>query len=109
MMALYRKEKINPVSGCLPMLIQIPFFFAIYKMLFVTLEMRQAPFFGWIQDLSAKKFRRGVQASTADSQGRTARVNWRYVFRGPRGRNMFGDCDSFTPKCNAHSFDVYHR
>ena len=53
MMALYRKEKINPVSGCLPMLIQIPFFFAIYKMLFVTLEMRHAPFFGWIQDLSA--------------------------------------------------------
>ena len=53
MMALYRKEKINPVYGCLPMLIQIPFFFAIYKMLFVTLEMRHAPFFGWIQDLSA--------------------------------------------------------
>jgi len=53
MMTLYRKEKINPVSGCLPMLIQIPFFFAIYKMLFVTLEMRHAPFFGWIQDLSA--------------------------------------------------------
>ena len=53
MMALYRKEKINPVSGCLPMLIQIPFFFAIYKMLFVTLEMRHAPFFGWIHDLSA--------------------------------------------------------
>ena len=53
MMGLYRKEKINPVSGCLPMLIQIPFFFAIYKMLFVTLEMRHAPFFGWIQDLSA--------------------------------------------------------
>jgi len=53
MMSLYRKEKINPVSGCLPMLIQIPFFFAIYKMLFVTLEMRHAPFFGWIQDLSA--------------------------------------------------------
>jgi len=56
-----------------------------------------------------KQFRRGVQASTADSQGRTAKVNWRYVFRGPRGRNMFGDCDSFTPKRNAHSFDVYHR
>jgi len=53
MMAIYRKEKINPVSGCLPMLIQIPFFFAIYKMLFVTLEMRHAPFFGWIHDLSA--------------------------------------------------------
>jgi hypothetical protein len=56
-----------------------------------------------------KQFRRGVQASTADSQGRTAKVNWRYVFRGPRGRNMFGDCDSFTPKRNAHSFDVYRR
>ena len=56
-----------------------------------------------------KQFRRGVQASTADSQGRTAKVNWRYVFRGPRGKNIYGDCDSFTPKCNAHSFDVYRR
>ena len=54
MMALYRKEKINPASGCLPILIQIPFFFAIYKMLFISLEMRHQPFFGWIQDLSAK-------------------------------------------------------
>ena len=56
-----------------------------------------------------KQFRREVQASTADSQGRTAEVNWRYVFRGPRGKNIFGDCDGFTLKCNAHSFDVYHR
>ena len=54
LMALYKKEKVNPVSGCLPILIQVPFFFAIYKMLFVSLEMRHAPFFGWIQDLSAK-------------------------------------------------------
>ena len=54
MMALYRKEKINPASGCLPVLIQIPFFFAIYKMLFISLEMRHQPFFGWIQDLSAQ-------------------------------------------------------
>ena len=54
MMALYRKEKINPASGCLPILIQIPFFFAIYKMLFISLEMRHQPFFGWIQDLSSK-------------------------------------------------------
>ena len=54
MMALYRKEKVNPASGCLPILIQIPFFFAIYKMLFISLEMRHQPFFGWIQDLSAK-------------------------------------------------------
>ena len=54
MMALYRKEKINPASGCLPILIQIPFFLAIYKMLFISLEMRHQPFFGLIQDLSAK-------------------------------------------------------
>ena len=53
MMNLYKKEKVNPVSGCLPVLIQIPFFFAIYKMLFVTIEMRHTPFYGWIQDLSA--------------------------------------------------------
>jgi len=54
MMALYKREKVNPISGCLPVLIQIPFFFAIYKMLYVTLEMRHQPFFGWIQDLSAR-------------------------------------------------------
>ncbi|MGF1462583.1 MAG: membrane protein insertase YidC [Maricaulaceae bacterium] len=52
-MALYQREKVNPVAGCLPILIQIPVFFALYKVLFVTLEMRHAPFFGWIQDLSA--------------------------------------------------------
>ena len=55
MMALYKKEKINPASGCLPVLIQIPFFFAIYKMLFISLEMRHQPFFGWIKDLSAAR------------------------------------------------------
>ena len=54
MMTLYKREKVNPVSGCLPVLIQIPFFFAVYKMLYVTIEMRQQPFFGWIQDLSAR-------------------------------------------------------
>jgi YidC/Oxa1 family membrane protein insertase len=53
MMELYRKEKINPVSGCLPIVVQIPVFFALYKVLFVTIEMRHAPFFGWIRDLSA--------------------------------------------------------
>ncbi len=52
MMALYKKEKVNPMSGCLPILIQIPFFFAFYKILFVTLEMRHMPFYGWIHDLS---------------------------------------------------------
>jgi len=54
MMALYKREKVNPISGCLPVLLQIPFFFAIYKMLFVTIEMRHQPFFGWIEDLSAR-------------------------------------------------------
>jgi len=54
MMALYKKEKVNPVSGCLPILIQIPVFFALYKVLFVAIEMRHAPFYGWIKDLSAQ-------------------------------------------------------
>ena len=54
MMALYKKEKVNPMSGCLPILVQIPVFFALYKVLFVTIEMRQMPFFGWIQDLSER-------------------------------------------------------
>lgn len=53
MMALYKREKINPAGGCLPMLIQIPVFFALYKVLSVSIQMRQAPFFGWIKDLSA--------------------------------------------------------
>ncbi|MGV1014490.1 MAG: membrane protein insertase YidC [Methyloceanibacter sp.] len=53
MMEMYKKEKVNPASGCLPILIQIPIFFALYKVLFVTIEMRHAPFFGWIKDLSA--------------------------------------------------------
>tara|TARA_R110000824_G_scaffold118960_15_gene272333 strand:- start:20940 stop:22790 length:1851 start_codon:yes stop_codon:yes gene_type:complete len=52
-MALYKEEKVNPIAGCLPILIQIPVFFALYKVLFVTIEMRHAPFFGWIHDLSA--------------------------------------------------------
>ena len=53
MMDLYKKEKINPAAGCWPMLVQIPVFFALYKVLYVTIEMRHAPFFGWIEDLSA--------------------------------------------------------
>ncbi len=53
MMALYKREKVNPASGCLPMLVQIPVFFALYKVLYVTIEMRHAPFIGWIKDLSA--------------------------------------------------------
>jgi YidC/Oxa1 family membrane protein insertase len=53
MMELYKKEKVNPASGCLPIVVQIPVFFALYKVLFVTIEMRHAPFFGWIKDLSA--------------------------------------------------------
>jgi YidC/Oxa1 family membrane protein insertase len=53
MMALYKREKVNPMAGCLPIFIQIPVFFALYKVLFVTIEMRHAPFYGWIHDLSA--------------------------------------------------------
>jgi YidC/Oxa1 family membrane protein insertase len=53
MMEIYKKEKINPIAGCLPVALQIPVFFALYKVLFVTIEMRHAPFFGWIKDLSA--------------------------------------------------------
>jgi YidC/Oxa1 family membrane protein insertase len=53
MLELYRSENINPLGGCLPTLVQIPVFFALYKVLFITIEMRHAPFFGWVQDLSA--------------------------------------------------------
>lgn len=53
MMEIYKKEKINPIAGCLPVLLQIPVFFSLYKVLFVTIEMRHAPFYGWIKDLSA--------------------------------------------------------
>ncbi|MBC7800032.1 MAG: membrane protein insertase YidC [Gemmatimonadaceae bacterium] len=52
-MAMYRSEKVNPVSGCLPMVVQIPVFFSLYKVIFITIEMRHAPFFGWVRDLSA--------------------------------------------------------
>ncbi len=52
-MELYKREKVNPLAGCLPMIVQIPVFFALYKVLFVSIEMRQAPFYGWIHDLSA--------------------------------------------------------
>jgi YidC/Oxa1 family membrane protein insertase len=53
MLELYKKEKVNPISGCLPLLLQMPVFFALYKVLYVTLEMRHAKFYGWINDLSA--------------------------------------------------------
>ena len=53
LMELYKREKINPVAGCLPIVVQIPVFFALYKVLFITIEMRHAPFFGWIKDLAA--------------------------------------------------------
>jgi YidC/Oxa1 family membrane protein insertase len=53
MMELYRTRKVNPAAGCLPILIQIPIFFALYKVIFVTIELRHAPFFGWLRDLSA--------------------------------------------------------
>ncbi len=54
MMGMYKKEKVNPASGCLPILLQIPIFFALYKVIFITLDMRHAPFYGWVKDLSAQ-------------------------------------------------------
>ena len=65
MMELYKKEKVNPLAGCLPILVQIPVFFALYKVLFVTIEMRHAPFFGWIKDLSAPDPTSAVQSLRA--------------------------------------------
>jgi YidC/Oxa1 family membrane protein insertase len=53
MMEIYKKEKINPIAGCLPVALQIPVFFSLYKVLFITIEMRHAPFYGWIKDLSS--------------------------------------------------------
>ena len=53
LMTLYKTEKVNPLAGCLPVLVQLPVFFALYKVLFVTIEMRHAPFYGWVKDLSA--------------------------------------------------------
>ena len=61
LMELYKKEKINPLAGCLPILVQIPVFFALYKVLFITIEMRHAPFYGWIKDLSAPDPTNAVQ------------------------------------------------
>jgi YidC/Oxa1 family membrane protein insertase len=54
LMELYKKEKVNPAAGCLPILLQIPIFFSLYKVFFVSIEMRHAPFFGWIKDLSVQ-------------------------------------------------------
>jgi YidC/Oxa1 family membrane protein insertase len=54
MMALYKREKVNPAAGCLPMFVQVPVFYSLYKVFYVTIEMRHAPFFGWIKDLSEK-------------------------------------------------------
>jgi len=54
MMALYKKHKVNPLGGCLPIFIQIPVFFSLYKVLLISIEMRQAPFIGWIHDLSVQ-------------------------------------------------------
>jgi YidC/Oxa1 family membrane protein insertase len=53
LIAMYSREGVNPMAGCLPILLQIPIFFALYKVFFITIELRHAPFFGWIQDLSA--------------------------------------------------------
>ena len=68
-MELFKKEGVNPVAGCLPMVIQIPVFFALYKVIFITIEMRHAPFFGWIKDLSAPRPDQYLHAVRARSVG----------------------------------------
>ena len=88
MMELYKKEKINPVAGCLPILIQVPVFFALYKVLFITIEMRHAPFFGWIQDLSGARPDHRLQPVRADPVGPLARAADRPV---PPARRLAAD------------------
>ena len=77
MMALYKKEGVNPMSGCLPILVQIPVFFAFYKILFVTLEMRHMPFYGWINDLSDRGSNFSIQPFWINPLGSTFfSANW---------------------------------
>ena len=68
-MALFKREGVNPVAGCLPMVIQIPVFFALYKVIFITIEMRHAPFFGWIRDLIARPIPPTCSPSSASFHG----------------------------------------
>ena len=77
MMELYKNEKINPLAGCWPMLIQIPVFFSLYKVLFITIEMRHAPFFGWIQDLAAPDPTIDLQPVRPDPLGSVAAAGHR--------------------------------
>ncbi len=69
MMELYKREKVSPLSGCLPVLVQIPIFFALYKVILTSIELRHAPFFGWIQDLSAPT-RQACSTFSASFRGR---------------------------------------
>ena len=68
MMALYQKEKMNPLAGCLPILVQMPIFYALYKTLFVTIELRHEPFVGWIRDLSSPGPDVNLQSLRANSR-----------------------------------------
>ena len=89
MMELYKKEKVNPASGCLPILVQIPIFFALYKVLFVTIEMRHAPFFGWIKDLSAPDPTNVFNSVRADPVGPAAFPDDRHL-AADHGRHHVG-------------------
>ena len=79
-MEIYKREKINPVAGCLPMVVQIPVFFALYKVIFITIEMRQAPFFGWIKDLSSPRPDLRVQPVRVDAIHATTSADDRHVW-----------------------------
>ena len=85
-MALYKREKINPLSGCLPVLIQLPVFFALYKVLVITIEMRQAPFFGWIKDLSQPDPTESSSICSVSSPS----IRLKYRCSAPTSRLAFG-------------------
>ena len=95
MMELYKKEKINPLAGCLPIVIQIPVFFSLYKVLFVTIEMRHAPFYGWIKDLVGARPDQHFQSVRADpvrSDGAAARRQFLHlgILADHHGRHHVG-------------------
>ena len=95
-MELFKREGVNPVAGCLPMVIQIPVFFALYKVIFITIEMRHAPFFGWIRDLSRARSDQRVHAVRARFRGTRPRCRCSAISsRSASGRSSWASrCSS---------------
>ncbi len=95
-MALFKREGVNPVAGCLPMVIQIPVFFALYKVIFITIEMRHAPFFGWIRDLSRARPDQRVHALRPRSLGSDGAAGFR-----PFPRTSASGRSSWACRCSS--------